>query len=337
MRSLILLALCSSCLAVFVEPHVEPVEPEVNPDDFYPTPETSSDPESTGTYGGEWSSLSDGDPITEPAVSYAPNPEPNACLDEEGCSEVDDKAEELMKEIVDKLNDALGGGSSSAGATMLSTTFTSAQATANTTLQTQTTPAPIPYWDVATAVGLDNTQLALFDVAEQSMFINDPLCFFANIERKYASAASASSTTAAAQDKRVRQAAWESLASCDQTVGSSGTACAGTATALNSQTMSAAQSDFFANYITAQLVSIYAPDLTSASGQSASLVTSTATCAGLDGTESFTTPYIRALAASATAPANTYTLPPSTGGGDALAQDFRIAAVAAAIALAALV
>lgn len=120
---------------------------------------------------------------------YAPAPEPNACLeDDESCDELEDVAEEVLSDLVSLASLAISlaiSSSSSAPPSISLPASVSVPATASTT----PTPFPIPNYNVAAGVELNQDFVALLDSAEQSMYFTDPLCFFANVERQYANAA----------------------------------------------------------------------------------------------------------------------------------------------------
>lgn len=88
--------------------------------------------------------------------------------DKEGCDAMKDVAEELVGQIIDAAQDAAGPESSSAAAT------------------STPTPVPMPNLNVSSWMDLSDYR-ALFTEDEFGMLQEDPLCFYANLERLYES------------------------------------------------------------------------------------------------------------------------------------------------------
>lgn len=231
-------------------------------------------------------------PQVEPA--FAPAPKPNKCLEEGSkCAEIIDKASELIKELGKKLADAVGS------------------TTTSNTFATVITPAPLPNYDIITAIDMYE-YLPLLNTAEQQMWNTDPLCFFANIEGYYTAAASSSAaastapttTSSAAGSTTASVASSASLLRRDSALGNSGqceadpsaSGCptATTTSSLPALSFSSVQSDFFSYYLPSALVSAYGAP------RNGSLSTGTTTCSGLHSSGSVTATYVLKAAATGT-------------------------------------
>lgn len=129
-----------------------------------------------------------GDDVQEPTTpEYELAPQPNECL-RASCAEL---TQELAMELIDQLVNNVGGSPGS----------TTSQLVPDGGFGTQVQPpivtvaatrSPIPNVDVAKTMTLAQEEIALFDAEEQDLYFNDPLCFYANVERKYASVATTS-------------------------------------------------------------------------------------------------------------------------------------------------
>lgn len=154
--------------AAFEPPRVslEHPDPEPHPADApHIVPDTGSGPHIGSDTGSD-------------TQQYAPASKPNSCLSEGGhCDEIIEKAADFMKELAEKLSDLGDAGS-----------------TTTSTMATMTTPAPLPNYNIVTAINMYE-YLPLLDKEEQDMWNSDLLCFFANIEGYYTAAAANSTAT----------------------------------------------------------------------------------------------------------------------------------------------
>lgn len=214
--------------------------------------------------------------------------EPNSCLSEEGCEQILDVAKELVESLADALQDFLQSSTSSSAPAF----STPAPATASTDGQ------PIPNLDVATAVSMDENYFSVLTPQEASMYKYDPLCFFANIERIYASAATLSTTAPTAAATTTAQSPTTYPTTCVSIV----TGYCWTESPLPSSESSLLQGDLFGSWLPWQLISIYSPV---AAGPGAALVTSTTTCVDVDNSVTFTTPYVMQLVSASGSPTST--------------------------------
>ena len=271
-----------------------------------PEPETlprPAKPPNSGSGGQSPANGGSGSNSPQAEQVYAPEPLPNRCLEEGG--DCIDKASELVKEIAKKLADAGG-----------STTTTSG------TFVTVITPAPVPNYDIITAVNMYE-YLPLLNTAEQRMWSTDPLCFFANLEGYYTAAASSSaaaritpSTTSSASLLR-RADPLDGIIQCMQTP-YTGAACATPTSTLPGPSFSSLQSAFFSSYMPSALLNAYGAP------RNGSLSTATTTCSGLHSSGSVTATYVVKAAAAATTSTSTTstgtgaggTPSPTTGGGE---------------------
>lgn len=121
-----------------------------------------------------------GHDVLQPATpEYQPAAQPNKCL-REICAEL---TQEIAREAIEQLMNNLGGSSSTSTTTQR---FPSPIATA------YATRSLIPNHHVAKTMTLDQESFALFNDDEQDMYYQDRMCFYANVEQRYASAATAS-------------------------------------------------------------------------------------------------------------------------------------------------
>lgn len=278
-------------------------EPKLEP------PIIVADPKNTPAAGGH-SPASGGSGSNSPQAEpvYAPAPVPNDCLEKGSkCTDIIDKASELLTELAKKLAGAGGSTTTPSG-----------------TFATVITPAPMPNYDVITAINMKG-YLPLLNTAEQQMWRTDPLCFFANIEGYYTAAASSSAATstnatntdAASTDATSTTPASTDAASTTLTTNSSAaastvpsatssasllrrtnpvlgfvdcmpnpSACPTTTSTLPTLSFSSLQSDFFASFMPSALVSAYGAP------RNGSLSTATKTCSGLQSGASVTATYV---------------------------------------------
>ena len=131
---------------------------------------------------------------TPAAPDYASAPEADECIEGE-CEEVEEITNEVMEKLESLLESiiesALSTSSSFAPVQSISGFDPSALTPAFSTAYTA--QAAVPNYKIAAGIVLAQDQYALPDSDEQDMFCSDPLCFFANLQRKYASAAIISS------------------------------------------------------------------------------------------------------------------------------------------------
>lgn len=152
---------------------VEPETPEVDspsPPTYHSMGDGVSQIGSTTNYG---------DLGAETVPQYEPAEKPNECL-KEACLEL---SKEIAEQLLDVLQNAISSSSSTTTAQHkpLATAFAAAPPMAN--------------YDVARSMTLDQESLALFDAEEQNMYFRDRICFYANVEQRYASAAAATPGT----------------------------------------------------------------------------------------------------------------------------------------------
>jgi len=268
-----------------------PEPPEILPQPLRP-------PEGSGAHspanGGSGSGSAQGNP------DYAPAPKPNSCLKQGSeCEDIMKKASELVKEVAKKLADAGG-----------STTTTSG------TFATVITPAPVPNYDVITAINMKG-YLPLLNTAEQQMWRTDPLCFFANIEGYYTAAASSSAaasttpaTTSSAAASTTPSSSSDSPSlsrrnQLDSIIAGDPT----TTSTLPPLSFSSLQSVFFSYYMPSALVSAYGAP------RNGSLSTATTTCSGLHSSGSVTATYVVKAATTTTTGTGGTPSPTISGGG----------------------
>ena len=118
------------------------------------------------------------------ALEYKPAERPNECLQKD-CAEL---TVEVAKELVNVMGQS--GQSSSTATTTRASITTRIHSPLGTSLSTR--PA-MPNYDIATAMTLPQEGIALFDANEQEMYFEDRMCFYANIQRRYADVATATS------------------------------------------------------------------------------------------------------------------------------------------------
>lgn len=123
-----------------------------------------------------------GDDTADAALEYQPASRPNACL-RETCAEL---TAEVANQVIGQIHDNLQDPSSSTTPQAIGTPLQRPLVTA------YTNASPIPNFNVAKTMTLDQESLALFNEEEQGMYFHDRLCFYANVEHIYASAATAS-------------------------------------------------------------------------------------------------------------------------------------------------
>jgi len=138
----------------------------------------------------------------------------------------------------------------------------------------------------------------LFTTREYSMFLDDPICFYANIESMYLNASSsivaeASITPAPTQSLERRQSANDESTSCEDVgipgVGPVCTAVPGSPEWTSSQASEI--SSLWAYQLPDQLWSAHFATPTAANGEVTATATSTTSCVGLDGGEGPVTRY----------------------------------------------
>lgn len=138
----------------------------------------------------------------------------------------------------------------------------------------------------------------LFTSQEYSMFLDDPICFYANIESMYLNASSsvvagAPSTPSPTQSPERRQSTDDDGTSCED-VGIAGIGPVCTATPGSPQWTSSQASEIsslWASELPGQLWSAHFANPTAASGEVTATATSTTSCTGIDGGEGPVTRY----------------------------------------------
>lgn len=237
-----------------------------------------------------------GDDITEPTTpEYQPASQPNQCLREE-CAEL---TLEVAKQLIEQMDNLIASPSST------STSLLAPNGGFGTQVQppivtANPTRSPIPNWNVAKTMTLAQEELALFDDEEQDMYFHDRMCFYANVERQYASVATASpSMSSEPHSNSAFQLTWPAaptrLARRDNVISyiQQGYGASATATPLASSDVSYYQSALWNTWMPNYILSIYAP--ATANG---SMTTATTTCSGLGGASSITMSYVQARVSS---------------------------------------
>lgn len=130
-----------------------------------------------------------GDDVTENATpQYEPAAQPNECFKGD-CAEL---TVEVAKQVIEQIIDNLSPSSSLSPGPALSNNGGLATGVRAPLVTGRLTATAVPNLNVANSMSLLQEDLALFDADEQDMYINDRLCFYANVERQYASLATAS-------------------------------------------------------------------------------------------------------------------------------------------------
>lgn len=278
-------------------------------DDVLVTPPAYHSPYDTSSSGlrpGSWID-NEGHPIppTADEIQYAPAPQKNSCFSSENCREVLEVAAEVMENLVD----AISGGF---GSSTTTSAFGSAPSISNSTRILRTM---IPNGDTAITVansGVEDEYMGLFSEDEQSMFVDSPVCFFANMERMYSAASVASvtsiaattSTTDSSKSKFKRGDILGYIQSCENN------GCSEPTATLSSDKSQALQTAFFQDTLPSKLRSIYA------AATSTGLETATTTCSAFDDGTTYTTSFVQraALTTSVTATPTALTRPIGNSG-----------------------
>lgn len=127
-----------------------------------------------------------GDDVAEnPTPQYEPAAQPNQCFTGD-CAEL---TVEVAKQVIEQMVENLSPSSSSSPVPGRGGFVTGVRAP---TLTGHPTATAVPNLNVAKSMSLLQEDLALFDEDEQDMYLHDRLCFYANVERQYASLGTAS-------------------------------------------------------------------------------------------------------------------------------------------------
>ena len=247
---------------------------------------------SIGSGGLTWSNIDK--PPSADDIVYAPAKTVNSCFSSERCHEV----LEVAGDVIEQLANAIGGGSAST--TSIPPTFTTRTRTSTAT-PTSSLKRPLPYLETANRMarlGVDEAYLGLLTSEQQNMFVSSPVCYFANVERMYESAATtsrnASSTTIVSSRTATTTSSIMTSSPQKRCNGHPGVYydCDGVSSTLASTTIAALETEYFGTKLPSYLKNVYAPVTTS------SIETATTTCSGFESGETFAAAYVREVVAT---------------------------------------
>lgn len=215
-------------------------------------------------------------------IQYAPAPIPNHCFSRKGCSEVAAVALNVVEKILDG---------------------DSAAPTSSNTTTSGVRPS-LPNGDTAITIarnGIAEPYMGLLSADEQKTFAESPVCFFANVERMYASAAASNTnnktTTPAPVPTTTSTRASTTPTSTQPTCTFYDCSKSSIQSTLSSSQAMAVQKAFFQDILPEKLSSIHAATAAATTSTTTnSMETATTTCSAFDDGRTYLTSFVQKAA-----------------------------------------